>query len=368
MAFFAANYTLGCMVKIDSAYMRSLWWTSPFQAIMICCGVLLIGLCLVVFSTSQSLSSMERDWLFSKKEIEAEKGHFAQIVADLVPPNLSQRMLKGQKFVAETANNVTMVFADLCAFSECIEGMPPKHIIRLVSYCFHVLQTVADAHNLLRLTSVGDLFIVYGHTKEEYAEHSSVRGTTYAMLSVMLSSSLFEHWPERLRVFREAFKERKNAVLPLVLPRLRFGAHFGAFSSGVLETGTAPRFDAYGVLPSLSARMCATSSPDRLHVTAFMKDAVASHDPSRAFVFDDPRKTVVRGQGTVTSYVIRATKHDVPPELLDNLCVDRARLHVGFGRLPFRDRARSGTGTHTSDDNNTEIDTSLTEHPSAAPL
>jgi class 3 adenylate cyclase len=337
MAFFAANYSLGCMVKIDSAYMRSLWWTSPFQAIMICCGVLILGLCMVVFSTSQSLSSMERDWLFSKKEIEAEKAHFAQIVADLVPPNLSQRMLKGQKFVAETANNVTMVFADLCAFSERIEGIPAKHTIRLAGYCMHVMQVVADAALMLRMTSIGDLFIAYGHTKDEYAEHSSVRGCRFAMMTTMLSSSLVEHWPERLRVFRDAFKERKNAVLPFALPRVRFGAHFGTLVSGVLETGTAPRFDGYGALPSLSARMCATSQPDRLHMTASMKDAVAAHDADHTFVFGDARKTIVRGTGAVTSYFLKATTQELPTAVLDQLAVQHARLNTRFGAMAMLD-------------------------------
>ena len=332
--FFVVNYSIGVMVQMDVSRLRTLWWEDPTVAVLISACVLLLGLGLVLVSTNLSLSSMERDWITAKEEIEREKAHFARIVADLVPPNLSQRMLRGQRVVAETLNNAVVVFADICAFSDTTQEMSGKHTVRLAAYCFHSLQIIADECGLLRLGSIGDTYIVYSATASNYKlnpeSHAAVRGARYGVIAAMVFSPLVQHWPETIRGFRDGFKDRSRASEPFPVPRIRFGGHCGVVPCGIIQSEGAPRFDIYGLVPALAARMCTTSNPDRLHVTAFMRDAVAANDVNRNFLFDEPRKTIVRGQGTVTSYFVRASSHDVSNTLLENLHVQRAPLTVNF--------------------------------------
>lgn len=355
-AFFVANYSIGVMVKMELSAFTQSWWFAPTRAVLISAALLVAGLLVVAFSTNISLSSMERDWLSAKEAIEREKAHFARIVADLVPPNLSQRMLKGVRFVSDTHNNVAMVFADVCGFSDWTAAMTPRHTVRLAAYCFHALQTVADTNEMQRLGAIGDVYIVYGHTADSRGQpmrHAAVRSSRYAVQAAMVFSPLCEHWPERIKGFREAFKDRSKAQRPFAVPKIRFGGHCGVVPSGIVEHANgSPRFDCYGMVPALAARMCATSTADRLHVTSIMRDAVANHDTAKSFLWDEPRKTIVRGQGTVTSYFVRGTTHEVTNELLASLSATRAPLAVNFDGQKRRVRVGSVASNERSDANN----------------
>jgi hypothetical protein len=87
-----------------------------------------------------------------------------------------------------------------------------------------------------------------------------------------------------------------------------------------------------------------------------MKDAIAACDGNRTFLFDDPRKTIVRGQGTVTSYFVRATAHDLTNELIDQLHVKRAPLTVFFDGQRRKAASKSKSQHDSTSDRRSSVD------------
>lgn len=363
---FVANYSIGLSVKCDEKEMTSAVMDSIYVAIGVAIAIFVGGLLLLFLLSNNALSKIEGDWVESKEKIAAEKKKFGELVADLVPPHFSERMMKGVPLISEAALAGCVVFGDMCGFSEYTKGMIPKHIIRVANYCFSVLENVAQLHKLSRLAAIGDTFATYTRNEEDYKKdaslHAAFRGASYAAVAAQVFSPMFSHYPEHAKYFREAFKERVKETKAFAMPAVRFGAHCGTLMLGIVNTGKAPKFECFGLVPSLAARMCSTSAPFRCHITASMRDVIvgcdkqiaangqrADDEKHRIFTFEEPRKTIVRGQGTITSFLINSTICAVPNAFLHKMGIKHSIASVRFDdtKLKPGERKRSTASSST---------------------
>jgi class 3 adenylate cyclase len=412
---FVSNYSIGLAVKTDVADLlgESRYWL--WVSVGVGVSILAVGLAFLLLVSNNALTAIERDWTESKAKIERDRAKFADLVSDLIPPiAVMKMMVKGFKSLVEPQTVATVVFADMCNFTEWTRHYSPKQTVRLASYAFLVLEQIGHAVGMSRLGSMGDAFVTYAfqptaaEDRKNPMQHSAVRGARYAVLAAQIFSARFSHFPERNRSYREAFKDRFKSETPFLMPPLRFGGHCGMLTSLYLDISHVPRFDCFGQAPALAARMVATAAPSTIHVTYLMRDSIltalpqqtshaasgsktsptlpphqrsirgsvnpeswhgkddatgtsdmrrleqpsediqpssnsynaagGTNDPGlrikdRSTVsFGEPRKTIVRNQGTITSYFITASTFDVPQTLLAQLGIQRARLSFDFAR------------------------------------
>ena len=138
------NYSVGIMVKVDRSELLGSTEQNIYVSVAVAVGALCFGLVVQLFLSSRAVGAIENNWIQSKAKIEADRERFGELVGDIIPPNLAEQMMKGATYISEAHNAACVMFADLSNFSEWTKGFTARQTIRLVGYCFVVLDTVAE--------------------------------------------------------------------------------------------------------------------------------------------------------------------------------------------------------------------------------
>eukprot|EP00656_Telonema_subtile_P054990 TRINITY_DN8363_c0_g1_i1.p1 TRINITY_DN8363_c0_g1~~TRINITY_DN8363_c0_g1_i1.p1 ORF type:complete len:197 (-),score=5.28 TRINITY_DN8363_c0_g1_i1:81-671(-) len=154
---------------------------------------------------------------------------------------------------------------------------------------------------------------------------------SFACLTQQLFGPGFSHYPEKTDCFREAAGlEPEDPVEAMRMVRLRMGIHTGPAVAGVVDVGRAPHFDCFGPSVNLASRMESTSTAGRVQISGPSMEILATIDKENLFEFETPRKTLVKGYGTMVTYLIKSTNLKVPEQVLSNLHIERAQRRHFF--------------------------------------
>jgi class 3 adenylate cyclase len=299
-------------------------------------AMLIVGLVTLIASSNRSFGALEDEWRNYKEQLQAEKVRFGALVQGLIPPAIAERLMSGHRILADHTAIAAFVFTDVCGFSEMTKAWSARHVARYMTYCVTLMEAVAVFCDVSKLRSIGDLVVVVALRDEKHrteAEfHPARRALQFASVTMLLFSKLYVHRPQTARLFRELFKDKLRDGTALDMPQLRIGVHCGPAISGAFSVGKASHYDFYGPGPVLANRMQQTAMPNRIHVTFMVKELLLKRDPHNKYLFDHSRKTVVRGQGTITSYFVRTVTEHVPFELIRANGIDYARTRFDFAR------------------------------------
>jgi hypothetical protein len=109
------------------------------------------------------------------------------------------------------------------------------------------------------------------------------------------------------------------------------GIHSGPCIAGVVDVGRSPAFDCFGPSVNLASRMETTAAIDRLQISASTYQILSKLDVEGMFMWEPPKKTLIKGYGTMDTYTIKATKVAVPDTILKTLQVDRVPKRRTYG-------------------------------------
>jgi len=112
--------------------------------------------------------------------------------------------------------------------------------------------------------------------------------------------------------------------------RMRMGIHTGSAVAGVVDVGRAPHFDCFGPSVNLASRMESTATAGRVQVSGPTAEVLSKLDQDGLFEFDAPRRTLVKGYGTMTTYLVRSTNINIPKHLLEKLGIEHANRREFF--------------------------------------
>ena len=330
-AFFHGFLTV---VEEDSASLQTITNTVVIVAVA-SCGVVLIGIILLVWLSHRTLQKVENEWLSFKEGIDEEKIKFKGMIREIVPTKTFDRYSHGQKVVAETHQMLSFAFIDVSSFAEKQKGLPPRELVRTLAYHATLYNTVGAKHRLFRLRSFGDTAIYIGGLNgDEPPSVTAFSTACFASTVIQLLSPIFSHHPQRLPLLMEAFKaeERAESATFPVLP-VRIGLHCGSAVSSLIDYGKTPNYDIHGASLSLARRMQATAMVGHVNCSTAFKELLEAGDLSGQFEFDQIRKLVVKGQGTVSTFPLKSMSVRVDENLLKSLYIDYAITMFDFRPL-----------------------------------
>jgi class 3 adenylate cyclase len=152
-------------------------------------------------------------------------------------------------------------------------------------------------------------------------DNQVLRMVSFAVVVQQLLGGEYVHYPERTDCFK-ASAGRDLGRMEMV--SMQMGIHCGPAIAGVVDVGRAPHFDCFGPSVNLASRMETTALTDRLQISAPTHDLLKNVDRNGLFTWDPPKKTLIKGYGTLNTYTIRATTLRVPEAIIQRLNVERA--------------------------------------------
>ena len=215
---------------------------------------------------------VERNAAFADLAREREKSE--RLLRSILPAPIAERLKNGEATIAESFADVTVLFADLCGFTEFAEKADPRHVVGLLDDIFSSFDHLAHAHGVEKIKTIGDAYMAVAGAPVPRPDHAE------AVAAMALGMQ---------EAFRGVMRARGLAL------ELRIGMHSGPVAAGVIGRQKFT-YDLWGDTVNLASRMESHGEPSRIHVSPATRALLGD-----AFRFADRGEIAIKGRGSLTT-------------------------------------------------------------------
>jgi adenylate cyclase len=222
-------------------------------------------------------------WFVEQREIaerllDRERRRADALLADVLPASIAERLKRGEE-VAESFDEVSVLFADLVGFTPMCAELEPGEVVALLGELFREFDELIAQHGVEKIKSIGDCYMIAAGVPEPRADHAAA-------------------------LARLALELRDGIAGRQVLGRrfaVRIGMHIGPAVGGIIGTRRFV-YDLWGDTVNTASRMESYGEPGRIQVTREVRDALSGQ-----FRFSERGETEIAGKGTMTTYWLEGT-------------------------------------------------------------
>ncbi len=229
-------------------------------------------------STHDSLQRL-RD---SGNRLKAEKDRSEELLLNILPATIAQRMQSGETTIADEFPAVTVLFADIVGFTPVTDRLGPSEIVRLLGEVFGLFDARLATHGVEKIKTIGDCYMVVGGVPEAVADHA--RRTAEFALGIRDD---FRRWSEENGLELE----------------IRIGMHSGTAVAGVVGDKRFV-YDIWGDVVNVASRMESTGRPGEIHVSE--PTYVGLRD---LYKFEAVGVVEVKGKGPMRTWILKGARY-----------------------------------------------------------
>jgi adenylate cyclase len=219
-------------------------------------------------------------------ELRQQRQQADRLLVNILPYQIAQRLKVGTRTIAESLDQVSVLFADLVDFTAASGEMTPRHLVKLLNEIFSVFDQLAEFHKLEKIKTIGDAYMVAGGLPSPNDYHTE----SIAQFALDI---------------REAIKDfRRPDSFPF---QLRIGIHTGPVVAGVIGRRKFA-YDLWGDTVNIASRMEATGEAQRIQVTPELYEKLQDK-----FLFEKRGYVGVKGRGQMMTYWLVARQPLLPP-------------------------------------------------------
>lgn len=212
-------------------------------------------------------------------QLRKEREKSEQLLHNILPSPIAERLKKGEKLIADTFPEVTVLFSDLVGFTELSTYYTATELVEFLNEIFTIFDSLAEKYSLEKIKTIGDAYMVVGGLPTPRPDHA------LAVAEMALD------------MLREiAFVNRKSKGQSL---RVRIGIHTGPVIAGVIGTKKFS-YDLWGDTVNIASRMESHGLPNAIQIS----EATYSHLKG---AFSCQRRGVIKikGKGLMTTYLLQ---------------------------------------------------------------
>ena len=207
-------------------------------------------------------------------ELARERERSDALLHMILPHAIAERLKAGEGVIADEHAAVTVLFSDLCGFTEFAGRAGPRQVIAALDEIFAEFDRLAERHGVEKIKTIGDAWMAVAGLSPPRADHARAM----AALAIDLVA---------------AFTATKHRLgLPL---ELRVGMHSGPVVAGVIGRGRFS-YDLWGDTVNVASRMESQSLPGKIQLSGATRALIAD-----AFLVEDRGTIDVKGKGAVAT-------------------------------------------------------------------
>ena len=236
----------------------------------------IIGTTCILYAVMRFFQSQKERTLL---ELSLEQARSEKLLLNILPKSIANRLKDNDMRIADSHEEVTILFADIVGFTKMTATMPPAELVDLLSQLFSRFDALADNYNLEKIKTIGDGYMVIGGAPMARDDHATV----IAQLALDMQQALVE------------FNEHTGKNL-----QMRIGISSGPVVAGVIGTSKFA-YDIWGDPVNMASRMEKTCSVGGIHVSEATYELLKDnyHLESRGLID-------IKGKGEVTTYLLKA--------------------------------------------------------------
>ena len=198
------------------------------------------------------------------------------LLLNVLPRPIADRLRSGERVIADHYDAVTVLFADLVAFTPYAARESPARVVALLNEIFSRFDELADRHGIEKIKTIGDEYMVVAGAPLPRADHAHVI-LEMALAMHRSVGSIDPSWGYQVR--------------------LRTGVASGPAVAGVIGHRKFS-YDLWGDAVSLASRMESSGLPGMIQVAESTHSLCGDRYPL------SPREVDVKGLGMMRTYLL----------------------------------------------------------------
>ena len=204
------------------------------------------------------------------------KAQSEALLLNVLPRSIADRLKRDEQVIADQHDDVTVLFADLVAFTPFAARQTPARVVAVLNEIFTGFDVLAERFGLEKIKTIGDAYMVVAGAPQPRPDHASV----------IIEMAIAMH----------ALADRTEPTPGQPL-QLRTGVASGPAVAGVIGHRKFS-YDIWGDAVNLASRMESTGLPGRIQVASS-----TWHHCRDRYAFT-PRDVDVKGLGALRTYVL----------------------------------------------------------------
>lgn len=233
-----------------------------------------------LFATYHREREMRRTFML-ESELRAAKQKVEELLYSMLPDDIVRRISMGEKVIADSYGEVSIVFADLVGFTHLARKLSPTHLVETLNQLFSEFDELAIQHHVEKIKTIGDAYMAIsgvGKDREGQAE----RAADFAL---------------GIREIVARMSERNQLDM-----HIRIGLHIGPVVAGVIGS-SRPAYDCWGDAVNMASRLESSAHCGAIHISE-----QAYWRLHEAFVIERGQDVDLRGIGLTPSYTLIGRK------------------------------------------------------------
>ena len=222
--------------------------------------------------------------------LDIEKQKSEKLLLNILPAPIAQRLKEDNCIIADHFDSATVMFSDIVGFTAMSEKVSPTELVSYLNRMFSAFDDLAAKHDLEKIKTIGDAYMVAGGFPEKRACHAKdVSRMALEMLEVV-----------------EKFNE--GAEYPV---SIRIGIHTGPAVAGVIGIKKFA-YDVWGDTVNTASRMESSGMPGRIQLSEY-----AASQLENDFVIEERGLVELKGKCQMKTYWLIGERKKVhSPELV----------------------------------------------------
>ena len=211
-------------------------------------------------------------------ELAEEQEKSENLLLNILPKNIAERLKKGESNIATKHDNVTMLFADIVNFTPQSKDLNPNKLIVILNKIFSSFDDLSTKYKIEKIKTIGDSYFAVSGLND--------KASTSAINIIKMAK-------EMIQSVSNINKDTTEMNI-----QIRIGIHSGSVVTGVIGKHKFA-YDLWGAAVNMASRMESTSKPGKIHISDQVKMLVKDK-----FSYERRKKIEVKGVGLINSYFV----------------------------------------------------------------
>ncbi|NET45123.1 adenylate/guanylate cyclase domain-containing protein [Okeania sp. SIO2B3] len=214
----------------------------------------------------------------AQEALKFQKQQMQQLLLNILPAKIAQRLQTGARSIADSFDDVSVLFADLVGFTEFCSNVSAIELVDFLNLIFSEFDQLAQKYRLEKIKTIGDAYMVVGGLLIQQEDHLQA----IANMALEMQACL-----ERICV------QQQTSLT------LRIGIHVGPVVAGVIGQ-TKFIYDLWGDTVNIASRMESSGIDGEIQVTSVIYQRL-----KEKFVFEERGEISIKGKGNMTTYLLK---------------------------------------------------------------
>jgi len=173
------------------------------------------------------------------------------LLLSIFPEKIANKLRISDASVADSFENVTILFADIVGFTRFSETMSPSELVDMLDEVFSEFDNLVDKYNIEKIKTIGDAYMAVGGLPTPTAKHCQ----NVADMALEIN-----------QIIKLKFAKKYNL-------QLRIGIHTGIAIAGVIGKKKFS-YDLWGDSVNIASRFESSGQPEKIHITEQVKNTL----------------------------------------------------------------------------------------------